>query len=507
MRSQATGNLLIRDLAPAFAAVGGEAVGALRRRQPPLLPQPHDGGLQVRLARRRRGRGLERRVADGAQRDRHGAAARRAARPLVHRARGAGAGHAAARGALGRRRGARHRRLGGDRVHRPRRHGARRRARRGGVLRRRRRRRRRPHRADGADLRQPAPGASRSPRATTRAPASGSTRGSWPSSASRRRSPPACCTRARARARSAPASRTSRSSRSGQRCSRSTRRSGRDRGRPQLHRAAVPRASPCRRRPGSTRTRCGQWLIGRRVYRRTEFIVAARDGEHAVVQVEHPVGDDILAPVTRPARAGAAGRGRVRRRRVGRHRQRVPDGARRARGRARDGRAGPLRARELHRRAGAGARAGARGRPAGAAEAAGDGALGASTTTRTCRPSSSTSRAIDLRDLAAGSGPFMYPCRCSGLEGEFLDAGPPELGDWTLVGCERSRQIHLALYGAEPRRAGRLLPARAGRRGRADADEVLPVRARRAARRARAWSCRGARRSRRCARRCGSCAR
>ena len=35
-------------------------------------------------------------------------------------------------------------------------------------------------------------------------------------------------------------------------------------------------------------------------------------------------------------------------------------------------------------------------------------------------------------------------------QGEFLDAGPPELGDWTLVGCERSRQIHVALYGTEP---------------------------------------------------------
>jgi hypothetical protein len=57
--------------------------------------------------------------------------------------------------------------------------------------------------------------------------------------------------------------------------------------------------------------------------------------------------------------------------------------------------------------------------------------------------------AIDLRDLAP-PGPTMYPCRCSGLDGEFLDAGPPELGDWTLVGCERSRQIHVALYGAEP---------------------------------------------------------
>ena len=44
----------------------------------------------------------------------------------------------------------------------------------------------------------------------------------------------------------------------------------------------------------------------------------------------------------------------------------------------------------------------------------------------------------------------MYPCRCGGLDGDFLDAAPPELADWTLVGCERSRQIHVALYGAEP---------------------------------------------------------
>jgi hypothetical protein len=61
---------------------------------------------------------------------------------------------------------------------------------------------------------------------------------------------------------------------------------------------------------------------------------------------------------------------------------------------------------------------------------------------------------IDLRELARGSGRFMFPCRCSGLEGDFLDAGPPSLGEWTLVGCERSRQIHMALYGAEP--AGRV---------------------------------------------------
>jgi len=58
---------------------------------------------------------------------------------------------------------------------------------------------------------------------------------------------------------------------------------------------------------------------------------------------------------------------------------------------------------------------------------------------------------IDLRDLDVGPGPAMYPCRCSGLEGTFLDAGPPEPAE-TLVGCERSRQIHVALYGAEPAR-------------------------------------------------------
>ena len=49
MRSQATGNLLIRDLAPARRRRrrGGRA---LPERQPPLLPEPDDEGRQVRLA-------------------------------------------------------------------------------------------------------------------------------------------------------------------------------------------------------------------------------------------------------------------------------------------------------------------------------------------------------------------------------------------------------------------------------------------------------------------------
>ena len=84
--------------------------------------------------------------------------------------------------------------------------------------------------------------------------------------------------------------------------------------------------------PGLDEASLREWLIGRRVYRRTEFIVAVRDCERAVVQVEHDVGDDIVGAGARPAGAGAAGRGGVRRRSGGRHGQRVADGARRARG-------------------------------------------------------------------------------------------------------------------------------------------------------------------------------
>jgi hypothetical protein len=62
--------------------------------------------------------------------------------------------------------------------------------------------------------------------------------------------------------------------------------------------------------------------------------------------------------------------------------------------------------------------------------------------------------AIDMRALARGDTHYLFPCRCAGLEldaqVDFLDAGPPR-ADWTLVGCERSRQIHEAIYGSDPR--------------------------------------------------------
>ena len=60
---------------------------------------------------------------------------------------------------------------------------------------------------------------------------------------------------------------------------------------------------------------------------------------------------------------------------------------------------------------------------------------------------------IDMEDIARAqtADAFPFPCRCAGLalgaEVEFLDAGSAPRDDWTLIGCERSRQIHEALYG------------------------------------------------------------
>jgi hypothetical protein len=201
--------------------------------------------------------------------------------------------------------------------------------------------------------------------------------------------------------------------------------------------------------PGLDEATLRSWLLGRRVYRRTEFVVAACGPSRAVVQVEHPVGDDIVSPVSdlrvlagpeetafvvdpsvgtgnasqmaRAARAGArvtVVQGRFE------HVNFIVEPA-------------PLRVRVLEV---------VPPEPPKLLELA-----------RTVvdydedlPPLELEFEAIDLRALARGPGPFMFPCRCSGLEGRFLDAGPAELGDWTLVGCERSRQIHAALYGAEP---------------------------------------------------------
>jgi hypothetical protein len=201
--------------------------------------------------------------------------------------------------------------------------------------------------------------------------------------------------------------------------------------------------------PGLDEAALRSWLVGRRVYRRTEFVVAARGGAHAVVQVSHPVGDEILATVSdlrvlagpdevayvvdpsvdtgnasqmaRVARSGArvtVVRGRFE------HVNFIVDPA-------------PLRVRVLEV---------VPPEPPKLLEMA----RAVVDYDEDLPPVELDFAPIDLRSLARGR--VMYPCRCSGLDGEFLDAGPEEMGEWTLVGCERSRQIHVALYGAEPAR-------------------------------------------------------
>lgn len=64
--------------------------------------------------------------------------------------------------------------------------------------------------------------------------------------------------------------------------------------------------------------------------------------------------------------------------------------------------------------------------------------------------------AVDIRTLAAGhpAGRYLLPCRGSGVDlgadVEFLDTRPKQRHDWLLVGCERSLQFHRHFYGDDP---------------------------------------------------------
>lgn len=66
--------------------------------------------------------------------------------------------------------------------------------------------------------------------------------------------------------------------------------------------------------------------------------------------------------------------------------------------------------------------------------------------------------AVDIADLVTThpARAYLLPCRGCGVDVDaptaFLDTRPAERGDWTLVGCERSRQFHEQFYGDSPRR-------------------------------------------------------
>jgi hypothetical protein len=72
---------------------------------------------------------------------------------------------------------------------------------------------------------------------------------------------------------------------------------------------------------------------------------------------------------------------------------------------------------------------------------------------------------LDVRTLAAPTpeGHYLLPCQGAGLDlpgtVDYLDQRPAR-ADWTLVGCERSRQLHRWFYGDEPDRQVELCPDR-----------------------------------------------
>jgi hypothetical protein len=65
--------------------------------------------------------------------------------------------------------------------------------------------------------------------------------------------------------------------------------------------------------------------------------------------------------------------------------------------------------------------------------------------------------------LSAPGNHFLLPCQGAGLDlpgtVDYLDQRPAR-ADWTLVGCERSRQLHRWFYGDEPDRQVELCPDR-----------------------------------------------
>ena len=86
---------------------------------------------------------------------------------------------------------------------------------------------------------------------------------------------------------------------------------------------------------------------------------------------------------------------------------------------------------------------------------------------------------IDIHALAADApaASYLLPCRSGGvmLAGDvsFLDERP-EHADWTLIGCDRSRQLHRWFYGDEPKGHVELCPDRLTRRaGDVDDGPVL----------------------------------
>jgi hypothetical protein len=210
-----------------------------------------------------------------------------------------------------------------------------------------------------------------------------------------------------------------------------------------------------------------RWLLGRRVYRRTEFIVAACGGEHAVVQVSRGRGDDVLVPV-RDIRVLAGPRDVAFVADPAVDTGNASQMARAARACGRAARVYVVQGRFEHVNFIV-APSPVQIRVVEVIPPEPPKLLEMARTVvdydEDLPPVELGFEAIDLRELARShpAERHLFPCRCSGLDGDFLDAAPPEPADWTLVGCERSRQIHVALYGREPAARVDFCPVATGR--------------------------------------------
>lgn len=77
--------------------------------------------------------------------------------------------------------------------------------------------------------------------------------------------------------------------------------------------------------------------------------------------------------------------------------------------------------------------------------------------------------AVDIRHLADEhpAPAYLLPCRGSGVDlpapVSFLDTRPARQGDWLMIGCERSQQFHRHFYGADSAQVDLCPRARAGR--------------------------------------------
>jgi hypothetical protein len=218
-----------------------------------------------------------------------------------------------------------------------------------------------------------------------------------------------------------------------------------------------------------------EWLLGRRVYRRTEFIVAAAGGEHAVVQVERAPDDGEVLVSLRDARVLAGPEEVAFLVDPSVDTANATQMARAALESGRSARVYVVQGRFEHVNFIV--------EPAPLAvhvvevvppepPKLMEMARAVLDFDEDLPPVELALDPIDLRELAAAhpSAHYLFPCRCSGLEAgapvDFLDAGPPEAAPWTLFGCERSRQIHVALYGAEPRARVDFCPREVGRADR-----------------------------------------